>query len=206
MSASWPWALLLVIFAGRWGWLMRKWGFWDWLSYGALAVGAIILALETALASSPQIHGVLPGFLLSPDWGYVPLVLISLASCVFVLKELGWVGRRPEVKLSEPNNLWPFKDEIAHNILGKNFRNERVLLDKTSFISCKFSNVTFVYNGTGPFHLSHNEFSGVWLVSENPSIEAALTAVQGLGFLRAGIGFAAPPGARIEPPSSQTKG
>jgi len=56
------------------------------------------------------------------------------------------------------------------SVVGKTFRNEKVVLDGYSYSNCKFYNVTFVYNGTTSIQLSNNEIHGAWLASDNPAV------------------------------------
>ncbi len=44
-------------------------GFFDWMAYGALAIGAMILAAETGLSQSPSLLQRLPQFFRHPSWG-----------------------------------------------------------------------------------------------------------------------------------------
>jgi hypothetical protein len=59
---------------------------------------------------------------------------------------------------------YPFEFHAAKDlerVENKTFINERVILDGKDFRHCKFQNVTFVYNGTGPFSFAYNELINV---------------------------------------------
>jgi len=58
-------------------------------------------------------------------------------------------------------------------VVGKTFENEQVVIDATRFINCKFRNVTFVFEGTGPF-----EFDGVCEMTPPLSLQTAHPAIQ----------------------------
>ncbi len=85
-------------------------------------------------------------------------------------------------------------------VIGKIFRNERVVLDGHSYAHCTFANVTFVYNGTTPVQLSNNHIQGCWVTSDTPAVIGAWALLRGLGFVGDTIGFEAPPGNAVSPP------
>jgi hypothetical protein len=102
---------------------------------------------------------------------------------------------------SEANNFskWP-KVYKPTSITGKNFRNERVLLDGFYYSHCDFVNVKFIYNGTTAVQLTNSTLNGVILESENPAVDGALSLAKGLGLLRADIRFNIGPGSVVSPP------
>lgn len=59
----------------------------------------------------------------------------------------------------------------THQLIGKHFQNEKVLLDDNYFINCTFKNVTLVFNGTAPFRIEGGEVNGYTLTSENPAMQ-----------------------------------
>jgi len=62
---------------------MKDWGFWEWLTYVTIAIGAFVLAIETALAISPAASSRRPRFLRSHIWKFIPS-LFFVASMVFI--------------------------------------------------------------------------------------------------------------------------
>jgi hypothetical protein len=68
---------------------MRNWGFWDWLAYACLLVGAMILAADTGLKIAPDLAGRLPSWFLNPLWGFAPLALIIFGTITLLLNSLG---------------------------------------------------------------------------------------------------------------------
>jgi hypothetical protein len=58
---------------------MKTWGFFDWLAYGALAIGALILALDSSLKAS-SFKDSWDAVLKSQWWGWAPLILVVLAT------------------------------------------------------------------------------------------------------------------------------
>ena len=71
---------------------MENWGFFDWMTYGALAIGAMILAAETGLSQSPSIFRKLPQFFKHPIWGTAPLILVLIATGIFGARAAGLIG------------------------------------------------------------------------------------------------------------------
>jgi hypothetical protein len=74
------------------GHIMGHWGYFDWIAYGALAIGAMILAAETGLSQSPSLLQRLPQFFKHPFWGLAPLVLVLVATGIFGARAGGLIG------------------------------------------------------------------------------------------------------------------
>jgi archaellum component FlaF (FlaF/FlaG flagellin family) len=71
------------------------------------------------------------------------------------------------------------------SVVGKTFRNEKVLLDGYAYSSCEFYNVTFVYNGTTTLQFSNNKvFGGLILASDNPAVLGTLAMTLGFNVLK----------------------
>ena len=68
---------------------MRRWSSWDWLAYACLLVGAVVLAADTAFKLAPDLAQRLPFWVQSPLWGFAPLVLILIATIIFLAN---WAG------------------------------------------------------------------------------------------------------------------
>jgi hypothetical protein len=64
------------------------------------------------------------------------------------------------------------------------FMNEEVKLDNHSYKHCKFYNVTFLYDGTGPVYLEDNEIHGMWLKSDSKEIKSVYYMLAKMGFLK----------------------
>jgi hypothetical protein len=85
------------------------------------------------------------------------------------------------VTVMEPYRFkWLGDNPQNNHVVGRRFVNERVLVDDTSFADCTFQNVTFVYNGTGTFSLSHNDIHGFNFDSDNPAVLGAIYLMCGL--------------------------
>ena len=83
-------------------------------------------------------------------------------------------------------------------VAGQKFRNERVLLDGHHYTHCDFQNVTFVYNGTTPVRLDHNNISGIFIDSETPAVAGAFGLCVGLQLIRPEVHVELPVGSRIQ--------
>jgi hypothetical protein len=66
---------------------MRHWTFWEWVAYGCLLVGAIIVAAETGFKTEPEVMAHLPDFFRSPIWGFAPVFLMISATVILFLRE-----------------------------------------------------------------------------------------------------------------------
>jgi hypothetical protein len=165
---------------------MERWGFWEWLAYSGLLVGAVMVAYETALNTSPHIAAKLPS-LAASGLGFVPLALLILSGAVFLLQRLGVLphggkGKTPEVYPF----AWRGPGTALIPVVREKFFNTKVLLDGHSYTQCTFENVTFVYNGTAIFQLSRNKMVGsMMFTSDNPAVEGTFLLLQGLGILPA---------------------
>ena len=56
---------------------------WDWLAFACTWIGSIVLVSRSA--SAPLLPG-MPDFLAANFWNYVPVVLVSIAGAIFVLR------------------------------------------------------------------------------------------------------------------------
>jgi hypothetical protein len=71
---------------------MGNWGVFDWMTYGALTIGALILAAETGLSQSPSLMRMLPSFFRHPLWGVAPLCFVLIATGMFGARAAGLIG------------------------------------------------------------------------------------------------------------------
>jgi hypothetical protein len=68
-------------------------------------------------------------------------------------------------------------------VSDKIFADQVVDLDGKEYRYCKFYNVKFLYNGTSPIKLNHDEFNGsILLNTENPAVGMSWGLMQGMGF------------------------
>jgi hypothetical protein len=72
---------------------MRHWGFWEWVAYGCLFVGALIMAAETGFKTEPEVMNHLPDFFRSSLWGFSPAALVICATIIPVVRE--FIYRNP---------------------------------------------------------------------------------------------------------------
>lgn len=106
------------------------------------------------------------------EWAFV-LVAILLTNTV-VMAGTSWCYRRDFHYTSSADNL-----RVAHH---KVFANEIVPLDGRRYVACVFRNATLEYDGTAPFALEENQFTGsLTLTTKNKSISAAIFLLKGLG-------------------------
>ena len=151
-------------------------GFWDWLAYAGIFIGAVMLAYEAGRhAMSPEVAASLPA-LAGSLLGFVPLGLLLLSGVIFLLQRLGvlphGVGGTAKAAESYPF-AWKGPGTPLIPVVRMKFFNSKVLLDGHSYTHCTFENVTFVYNGTAIFQLSHNKMVGsMMFTSDNPAVLA----------------------------------
>jgi len=66
---------------------MRNWGFWEWVAYGCLCVGTLIMAAETGFKTEPEVMARLPDFFHSSLWGFSPAILVVFATGILIWRE-----------------------------------------------------------------------------------------------------------------------
>lgn len=71
---------------------MRRWTFWEWVSYACLFMAAMIMAADTGVKQAPELVNYLPAFIHGPIWGFAPLFFVLAATILLVMHELGWLG------------------------------------------------------------------------------------------------------------------
>jgi hypothetical protein len=176
---------------------MRHWTFWEWAAYTALFIAAVITAADNGLKQAPTVMEQLPRLFDSAWWAFSPLALIFISTIILVGREFGYFGAhsngtRQSVKWPDPYT--PIQ------VVGKTFRNEKVMLDAHSYSNCEFYNVTFVYDGTTTIQFANNKvYGGVIFSSNNQAVLGALMMTVGFNVLKEDVQiFDLPPGNVVE--------
>ena len=55
---------------------MVAWGFWEWLTYGCIAIAALMIALDQGVRQSSTAREFLGSIVQSSLWAFTPFVLI----------------------------------------------------------------------------------------------------------------------------------
>jgi hypothetical protein len=141
----------------------------------------------------------LPSFFGSPKWAYAPIVLFALGSFILAVRAVYPIVNRQEKTATDNFSKWP-EPYKAISIIGKTFRNEKVLLDGNAYSGCEFYNVTFVYNGTTPIQFANNKINGqIIIASDNLAVLGTLALTVGFNILKDEIKILdLPPGAKLE--------
>lgn len=64
---------------------MREWGFWEWVAYATLWVGALIIAADGGLKlSSDHLKSFVPDLMESPAWMFAPMTCVLLGTLILV--------------------------------------------------------------------------------------------------------------------------
>jgi hypothetical protein len=131
------------------------------------------------------------------QWRFPALVLLGvialISNWILLAVVFGWIGEQPK---------FAFSNKPATEIVqDRQFNNERVVIDGKSFRNGKFTNVTFVYNGTANFDLMNSNIYGSrWFSSDNPAIIGTVLLLKGIGFNPEVAELIAPPGIHVVPP------
>ncbi|MCO6419679.1 hypothetical protein JYK14_26435 [Siccirubricoccus sp. KC 17139] len=125
-------------------------------------------------------------------------ILIMKAEMEIKNEKINQIGSASTLNSHATPQYWP-EPYSPITIIGKTFRNERVILDGYSYVRCKFTNVTFVYNGTTPVQLSNNVIQGCFVASDMAAISGAWALLKGLNFIKDTIAFEMPPGNVVSP-------
>ena len=160
-----------------------RWRFWDATAYSCLYTVALLEAVEEFIKPRPAISAHLPAVMTGDVVGYVPLLLITVASAIFIAKH--WPWRAVAAPAIDNKKALPWADPYPFiKVIEQTFRNERVEVDGHSYLRCKFENVTFVLNGTAPFELQGCHFMGTrWVQSTNPIAEIAWALAVAVGLV-----------------------
>jgi hypothetical protein len=126
---------------------------WDAVAYACAFVGAVTEAADAALKASPNLEARMPDLGLAAVVPFIPLTLLTIAGLIWlvrVFRSTNSTGASPPMRrLSWIEEKFPTTDWDAPfvNVFGKEFKNEVVPVGGRDFIKCKFTNVTFLYNG-----------------------------------------------------------
>jgi hypothetical protein len=114
---------------------------------------------------------------------FVALSMIALiGSLLYAANRIGRPSRVPGLAVG---NATEFDLAKIRRVTRQRFINERVILDGHSYANCEFINVTFVYNGTGPFEMMNNNVTSNFKVTtESDAVKYTLALAKGLGLLK----------------------
>lgn len=76
---------------------MPRWGFWEWLTYGAIFIAALISAADGGLRSAPEISKALPTLLPWQFWSFAPLGLLLLSAIITIVRGKQWISGAPDL-------------------------------------------------------------------------------------------------------------
>ncbi len=74
------------------------------MAIGCIVIAGVLQAAQQALTSSPKIHLIIPWLNLSGNWNYIPLILITIAGLIFLLKQFGIIQNKSILE-AIPTNL-----------------------------------------------------------------------------------------------------
>ena len=77
---------------------------------------------------------------------------------------------------------WMKNSEHLIQVTEKEFTNSEVILDGHDYEHCKFTSVTFTFNG-GNFAFAHNELSGIRIQCFDPKVNATMFFLGKMGLL-----------------------
>jgi hypothetical protein len=101
----------------------------------------------------------------------------------------------------------PFSSDLnLQRVHDRTFENEEVPLDGFDYEYCTFKHVTLKYNGTAPFSMGNNTFSGPPTVkTDNPAVQFAWAIDIALGMMPPGTYMLGGPDKQrlhVEPPTA----
>jgi hypothetical protein len=178
---------------------MKDWDIFAWIAYGAIAVSAVLLAVDQGIRNSPELLAKATWVIKGRFWGFFPAVSILLATVILIANQFGVVSlRRSDNRDAFIKWPTPYAPEF---VINRTFHNQEVALDGFSYTGCKFYNVTFVYNGTTPVQFSNNEVYGSWIKTDNPAISGAVLLLKGLGYIPKEVPIDLPQDSLVTPPT-----
>lgn len=71
--------------------MVAHWGFWEWIAYSAIAIAAVISALDLALKHAPMLRQYTPTFIQGPVFALLPFVAILTSGVIFGAEQLGFI-------------------------------------------------------------------------------------------------------------------
>ena len=133
------------------------------------------------------------------------IAVVSALSFLLTRQLLIWWAKFHTVPLEMYRELaekgaWP-EPYRPIPIVGKKFRNEKVVLDGHSYSDCDFENVTLVYNGTTPIYFGRNAYTQpiLYEIGSRPGFQVA-ALLFGTGALVRSITIDGGPNAHLGPP------
>jgi hypothetical protein len=166
----------------------------------AIAIGMLVLAVFWPWISNraPQFRGIMESLVIN-DYAFAMVSLIIVGLFVFdygVRSE--WFSNTKQISFRWDDSKKPLV------IAGKRFLNDNVILDGFDYRDCVFEHVTFVFNGTTSISMTGNKIVGGFKIkTENPSVDATVMLLRGLGMLSDKLDMMTPgPGFRVNPPIS----
>jgi hypothetical protein len=127
-----------------------------------------------------------PDVAFSRKWS--PL-LITACVVVFTLSGFVWLLKSDKQVTALQAQISTFQTNTYQDlaptklIQGRTFRNEKVFLDGYHYSYCKFTFVTFVYEGKRPFAIDNCEINPPVGFNLNPSSQVIMVLLDSLGFL-----------------------
>jgi hypothetical protein len=151
---------------------MKDWDYAQWVSYIALAIGAIILAMDQSIRLAPDVSKKFGWLIDGNVWAFAPVTLVILATIILGLRDLGFLKQKFPPSVDDKIHFIKFEDPYRPIVVvGKIFTNEKVVLDGYSYSNCTFENVTFVFNGMTPVTMINSKIGGlITLKTDNPSV------------------------------------
>lgn len=71
--------------------MLAHWGFWEWIAYSAIAIAAIVSALDLGLKHAPMVAQFIPSFVRGPVFGLLPFCAILVSAGIFGASQLGLI-------------------------------------------------------------------------------------------------------------------
>jgi hypothetical protein len=81
---------------------MPAWGFWEWLTYGCIAIAAIMIALDQGVRQSSTAREFLGSIAQSSVWAFTPFLLILLSAAIIL-----WHWLSPPILEKPPEVIAP---------------------------------------------------------------------------------------------------
>ncbi len=93
---------------------MENWGFWEWLTYGCIAVAALMLALDAAVKQSPDLNRRFGGLLAQRTWAFTPFLLILVSALIIAARHL-----TPSVDISRTERTTTRQTQLSESNNGQ---------------------------------------------------------------------------------------
>jgi hypothetical protein len=176
---------------------MKEWGAWDWIAFSTVWIAALILAADAAIKGTDTLRSNLGWLVARPLWPFLPLLFLGIGTTVYLLRSFDILPATQSATTTFPKWPHPYRPIV---IIGRTFRNEKVILDNYSYSNCVFENVTLQYDGTTAITLVNNTFSGsLQVISDNPAVDGAMVLTALFTKVPAGITVKLPSDSVFEP-------